>query len=314
MKIMLCNLVGKPLVLSVFILALLSGSQISRASDLGRTQLGASKEEAKRNSYKVLRYLVPALNQAGKAGRIYFEESCPSDVDLLHPFPKIDAHRPSKDVSGLAAVQEIFKGDENVSVEENPAGIIRIRVGAMHNEVLQTKISHITFTPLEQYDDRKAINAIFGSQEMQAARQNLDTPISHPVAGHVMWPAEGYPHLPASLTNVTLDQSLDAVAQSFGGIVVFGICPSERWYDAYYTGGPGFDVRAEEGLRAENHCETMYKERLKEFDVSFGFNHTHFVSVSDSEGYFEVTGVVAYTDKAGNDRREEIECKIPGKP
>ncbi len=311
---MLYNVKWKSLVLSAFCLALLSGSHISRASGPDRGQPSAS-DEADRNLSRVLRYLAPALNQAGKAGRIYFEESCPSDEYLVYPFPKIEAHPPSKDASGLAAVQQIFKGDTNVTVEENPIGIIRVRVGKVPNEFLQTKMALMTFSIFEQYDASKAFDALLRTKEIQAAMQNFDNP-NHGIAisGILRMPEKGVPHLPTSLTNLTLDQSLDTIAQTFGGIVIFGICPSQRWFTVYETGEPGGYVWGNDGYKAMNACENTYEEKYKGYPkVSFAFDDPPFVSVSDSEGYFDVKGVVAYLDKTGNWIKEEVECKIPGK-
>lgn len=193
-----------------------------------------------RNEYTVLQYLWPTLKQSGKAGRIYFEESCPSAEMVSNPFPSINVHTPSKGAVGLAAVREIFEGDMDVAVEENPAGIIKVRIGKIATDFLQTKISLITFSPIEQYNDRLALDAIWSSREMQAAMTRIDRTRgkSIPSTGIITLPGDGLPHLPATLRNTTLDQSLDLAAKTFGRIVVFGICPSERWYTVYFAGDP----------------------------------------------------------------------------
>jgi len=206
----------------------------------------AKYDAGQSNRYAMLQYLVPALHQAGKAGRIYYAASCPPDEGYPYypyPFPKLNVQPPSKDVSGLAAVRDIFRGDTNVEVEERPVGIIRIRIGKVFDTLLQTQISSITLKPEEQYDFKDAIRAIKASEEVQINMKKLG--ISYDArAGSWMSiePAEGLPHLPDSLTNVTMDQALDLVAQRFSGIVVYGTCTSQRYVTLSFTGGPGFHL------------------------------------------------------------------------
>jgi len=268
-----------------------------------------------RNHVAMLRYLAPALQQAGKVGRVYYTTSCPSDKYFLNPFPKINVQAPSKDVSGLAAIQEIFRGDTSVKIEESPGGIIRIRIGKVPDEILRTTISHISLEPKYQYDDHLAIEAIESSEEVLAARKKLGfhgEEMSHSWLAEE--PANGLPHLPDTLTNITLDQALDLVAQTFKGIVEYGICPKQDLYEIYFTGGPGFYLWGDEGYQAMETCKNTYRKKLKDFELIFGLTPPPLVSVSNSEGYFDVKGVVAYTDKTGSPKREEIECKVPRKP
>jgi hypothetical protein len=53
--------------------------------------------------------------------------------------------------------------------------------------------------------------------------------LRHPPAvfsGGVVEPATGLPHLPKSLENVTMDEALDRVAQTFGVLISYGECVS----------------------------------------------------------------------------------------
>jgi hypothetical protein len=309
-----CNHRWRSLGCYALLLTVLLGPRSSLASDI-TPEMRQSITVGDRNHVDLLRYLVPALQQAGKAGRIYYTASCPSDKYFLNPFPKLDVRAPSKDASGLAAVREIVRGNTNVEVEENPVGIIKIRIGTVPDELLRTTISHISLDPKYQYDYHLAIDAIESSEEVLAARHKLGfhgEELSH--SWLAVQPDKGLPHLPDSLTNITLDQALDLVAQTFKGIVEYGTCPKQGLYGLYFTGGPGFYLWGDEGYQAMDACKNTYRNKLKDFEVIFGLRPPPLVSVSDSEAYFDVKGVVAYTDKTGSSKREEIECKVPRTP
>ena len=96
--------------------------------DINQIQYDAGE----RNKNAVLKYLVPALTQAGKVGRIYYAADCPPDERypyVPYPFPRISVQPPSMGVSGLAAVHEIFRDDKNVAIEERPEGVVTVRIG-----------------------------------------------------------------------------------------------------------------------------------------------------------------------------------------
>jgi hypothetical protein len=194
-----------------------------------------------RNKDAVLKYLEPTLNLAGKAGRIYYATACSSDGYFLNSFPEITVHPPSNDVSGLSAVREIFQANKNIEIEERPAGIIRVRIGNVPDALLQTTISHINFGHM-LWEVHEAIGDIVYSKDGRAAQKKLGIhEDSFAVSIRTGPPANGLPYLPDSLTNVTMDEALDVVAQGFKGIVVYGICTNQPIYSVYFTGGPSQD-------------------------------------------------------------------------
>lgn len=248
MIIMHCNLRWRSIVLSTLVWGTLFGCQTAHAMPPTRekSQLIAAGHH---NEYVVLKYLIPALRQAGKAGRIYYAASCPPDdvgfPYYTYPFPKLNVLPPSKDSSGLSAVQDMFRDDTGIEVEENPPGVIRVRIGKVPDEILRTKLSLINLKPDEQYDGLLAIHAIEDSKEVLAANHGLDIHVdSRPFDYLTRHPASGLPHLPDSLANVTMDQALDVVARTLKGIVLYGTCTKQRYYTVGFTGGPGFDVES----------------------------------------------------------------------
>jgi len=176
------------------------------------------------NEDAVLKYLVPSLSSAGKASLLYYSGAYdPKGSDPI-PFPLLDLQPPSKGETGLAAVREIFQNDKNVTVSEEPSGIIAIRVGDISPEILETKISLLSLDSTEQYSPGDAITAIEKTKEVEASMRRFRFRPTLNLGGQVVEPGEGFPHLPPSMKNVTVDQALDLIAQAFGGIVVYGVC------------------------------------------------------------------------------------------
>jgi hypothetical protein len=189
-----------------------------------------------RNRDTLLKHLRPALESAGGAGRLYYIEIC--GAGGVARFPRIRVQPPSKGKKGLAAVQEVFKDGNEVTVTQGRSGMIRINVGKVPSEILQTKIRLLTLKPEAQYTEQLAIIAMTSTKEVEAAMRKFG--LEHPVVVvsiHVLEPIPGVPqpHLPRSFRNVTLDQALDSVAKTFGGIVIYGEC-------ARPTGTRFFDV------------------------------------------------------------------------
>jgi hypothetical protein len=174
----------------------------------------------------VLGYLRPALHAAKKAGRLYYVVPCKDpDREFPVPFPEVMAHSPLNDRVGLEAVRDIFRDDKRVTVSEESNGIIRIRVGELPAAILQTKISLLRLKSYEQYDATLAVLALTGAKAVRVAMRKLSLEEAASASSIPLnLPAKPAPHLPSVIKNVTLDQALDAIAQTFGVIVVFGEC------------------------------------------------------------------------------------------
>jgi hypothetical protein len=186
--------------------------------------------EATRQHYQdtVLEYLRDVAWSSRKAIRLYYQADCQpmknSVVDYSVPFPFFPLQSPPADKTGIAAVREIFKNAKDVTISEEPPGIIRIWIGKVPTEILRTRISLLTLDRQAQYDPSSAIGAIESTKEVQAAKTSLGLSDAPVVGGLVALAENGLPCLPASMKNITVDQALDMIAKTWGGPVVFGIC------------------------------------------------------------------------------------------
>ena len=210
---------------------IMAGSIICLAAEDSQSTAGESlKATRQHHEETVLEYLRDVAWSSRKAIRLYYQADCQpmknSLVDYSVPFPFFPLQSPPADKTGVAAVREIFKNAKNVTIAEEPPGIIRIWLGKVQMEILRTRISLLTLDRQAQYDPSFAIGAIETTKEVEAAKTSLGLSETPDVGGLVAPMEDGLPSLPSSMKNITVDQALDTIAKTWGGPVVFGVCSS----------------------------------------------------------------------------------------
>lgn len=185
-------------------------------------------QESERNEEAILDALRPILQSAGAGARINFHAVCrETGKEKAVWFPRVNIQRSSNGTAGLEAVRQLFKHDDKVVVKRGARGLIRIRIGNVSAALLRTKISTLKLNALQQYNPYDALGAIELTSEFESAVEKLrlyNLPVV--VGGLVFEPEPDLPHLPSVMKDVTIDQVLDAIAKTFGGIVVYGECVS----------------------------------------------------------------------------------------
>ena len=201
-----------------------------------RPQL-ASTEPGKHYERAVLEQLLPALRSTNNAGRIYYEASCPpGELDFPLPFPRVDVQPPLKGATDLDVVRSIFRQAKTNWVAEKVDGIIRIRLGKAPDAILQTRISRLNLNPIEQFNPLPIIDAIVNSPDVRTAMAELHVVVPQRVYSMIVTPpAEGLPHLPPEISNVTIDQALDMIARTWSGVVLYGACTRTGMYEVSFA-------------------------------------------------------------------------------
>lgn len=186
----------------------------------GQNQLGS-----------VLDKLREATYGSGKGVRLYYSAACDSEWSDI-TFPKLKLRLPLKGKTGLAAVREIFRDNKNVVIDENPRGIIKIKIGDVPDVFLRTRISILNLDEIERYNPRLVVDKIiFKSKEMLETERKLGYVPPFGIGGQVVEPAQDLPHLPASIRNATLEEILDMIATTWSrrvSIVTFAVCSPPR--------------------------------------------------------------------------------------
>jgi hypothetical protein len=200
--------------------------------------VGTDGSTAEQNESAVLKYLGPALRVSGNVARLNFiTTSCESGEAASIEFPELNVSQPPKDKAGLELIRGIFQNNGNITVVEQPRGVVRITVGDVPEEILHTKIRNLALTPREQFNPEEALDAIENTKEMDAGMRKLGFRLAEALADHpVESPKAGHPHLPPLMRNVTVDEALNSIAETFQGIVLFGACKQSKVLDMGFAG------------------------------------------------------------------------------
>ncbi len=204
------------------ILAVVSGLPVptrARAQEKsGQHFAGGRSEDA------FLRYLRPTLRATGYAGRVHFSGTCETGGLEFVAFPEVDVHPPQSNTA-VEAVREMFRGNEEIQVVEEPQKIISVTVGKPLTALLDTTISSFRIAPIAQYNPTLAIGAVENTEEVKAAMAKLGLRAPLLLSEQLLAkPSSRLSHLPAVVKNITFGQVLNSIAATFDGIVVYGTC------------------------------------------------------------------------------------------
>lgn len=206
------------------------------------TQRGQSDGLAayQRDEANILKYLRPALEASPTiAVRLIYATKCAAGANIP-PIPPIRLQEASRPNTGFSAVRMIFQGDDNVAVTEWPKGIVRIRIGDVPEELLRTHTRVFRLQPIEQYNPSLVIGALKNTKEMEGAMVALGLRPSSVLHMELLTlPQKGAPHFPPVLQDVTANRVLDVLAESFRGVVTYGVCmqgPARRPFFINFVG------------------------------------------------------------------------------
>ncbi len=176
-----------------------------------------------------LRPLLQALDRSGVSGSLEFSGHCPGfpgDIPHLH-VPS------SSDGSPLQVARETFSDDPAMHISQDPDGTIRINESGTSTELLDVKISHVSFekngVPL-QYAAMKVSHALYyvilKAPEVLGFAKAHDSGI--PFVGTIGSQGDpvNSPHISGSMDNLTLSQALDRLVKTFPGVWVYESCPT----------------------------------------------------------------------------------------
>jgi hypothetical protein len=124
-------------------------------------------------------------------------------------------------------VRSIFESDRHVIVRKGPDDIVRISVGKVPTNILETHLALLKLQPIEQYNPSKVIEALESTNDLKDAVKSSGLLLVRALDVQLLYqpvPEDPAPHIPAVLQNVSIDQVLDMVAVTFGGVVTYGVC------------------------------------------------------------------------------------------
>ncbi len=193
-----------------------------------RSSLPKSRKASQRTEDALIEYLGKALTHTGKAVRVYFHGTCDPGEEAHVLFPVMELQPPANGQTGIEAVRYIFRNDKDVTVVDDGSGIVRIWIGSVSSEILNTRLTSLKLTEDAQYNPDGpggAIDMIEGTPTIKTAMERLrvrQVPVFY--VGAMEPDVKTLPHLPPEMKNITADQVLDSVAKTFPGVVLYGEC------------------------------------------------------------------------------------------
>jgi hypothetical protein len=148
-------------------------------------------------------------------------------------FPSVTVLPVAGNKKGVAAIREMFRDDKSVLVSVDSSNVVRIYIGHVYKPVLDTTLSSIELTTTAQYNPGGpggAIDLLESAVPVQAAMREFGmAEESDFYIGLEQPPIPKRPHLPPTISGVTLDQALDAISRTFPGVVVYGECENRDY-------------------------------------------------------------------------------------
>lgn len=212
----------------VLAILLAIGATASPDARSAQSRQGQSRGERVRAEKTVIRDLQLALAHTGKGARIDFHAACSQENESRVLFPAIAVQPLQSGEPGLEAVRKMFRGDKDVTVTETRMGTVTVTIGKVSGEILRTEIPLLRLNQSARYNPGGpggAIDTIESAAVVKAAAHELGIHQEPYFYIGLMEPAlKTLPHLPPQMTNLTMDQALDSIANTFPGVVVYGEC------------------------------------------------------------------------------------------
>jgi len=157
------------------------------------------------------------LEENHRSGSLVYRGHCTDSGGLADSFKVTSA---GHDVSPIEALRQAFAGDPTLAVKEDSSGMIRVVGGDVQPELLGVTIHDVKFQ--EEKDPWAAISKLLASQELKTDMQSHRTEFVVSSGGLVPTPSGR--HLTGTLTDITVSQSLDRIAQTFPGVWIYEEC------------------------------------------------------------------------------------------
>ena len=163
-------------------------------------------------------YIGTALNKAQASGSLSYWGYCDSNGGPAD-FPKLRIPR-NKEASPLQTLREMFADDSKMRVTQEPGGTIRMAETDVPRDLLDLKISHLSFITKPPDGIKNPIQAlwvILRAPEVKTfmTAQNIGPAL--PDFFFASFPIYRDSHISGELEDVSVEQALDYVLQTYPG-------------------------------------------------------------------------------------------------
>lgn len=173
--------------------------------------------------------LLQVLDDANLSGSLQISGVCESKR-----FPKFPEIGEKKSDSALTTIGEMLSRNTGLTVSQDSNGIIRIVGPDVPTDFLKVRIRHIAFEDDKHnriFSPNLAMVYLLETTEVRAFFKRKGIPNFMPVFmgsggminGRPYWPPDS-PNISGTLDNVTVEEVLDHILQTFSGVWFYGNC------------------------------------------------------------------------------------------
>ncbi len=174
-------------------------------------------EESEMTASNLVRRVVSTLAGRGRSGSLAYEGVCTSNEGITDSF-RVGSTEPAD--SPVQALRHAFANERRLSVKEDASGRIRVVGGNLHTDLLDLRISQISFHSEE--NPRDAMANLVTLPQVKAYMQSHRIHFVNAMNGLAPMPKGA--HLMTTLKNITVYEGLDRIAQTFPGVWIYGEC------------------------------------------------------------------------------------------
>ena len=177
---------------------------------------------------KPLLPLLQVLDSANASGSLEVSEACSSK--RYPQFPQLGQKTGD---SALAMLGEMLSSNRGFRVTRDSNEIFRIIGPEVPTDFLNIRISHITFEDYKHngiFSPNAAMWSVLAAPEVVAFFKNNGIEGPFPlefISGGLAWPPDS-PHISGSLDNVSVEEVLDRILQTFLGVWFYGNCTQDE--------------------------------------------------------------------------------------
>lgn len=191
---------------------------------------------SKRREDTLLRYLDEVGFQAHSRVSISYYTECRLQELPSVLFPAIRIDPPTDGLSGIGAVRSILKDNDNITVAKDASGVIRISIGVVPQDILDTYVSDIHFTEVERYNPVLAVAKVLGAPNVTLVARKHDVSFAVFTFSYLLTqPDPKLPHLPRNITHSTVRDALEKIATTFNGYAIYGVCQKNNGERVVYA-------------------------------------------------------------------------------
>ena len=182
-------------------------------------------------------YIGGVLSRAHVSGSLEYWGVC-NFKELYPDFPKFRAV-PSHEGSPVELLRDMFSVDPEMRVSQDADGKVRMIEEDIPHDLLNMKIHHLHF-PAEYHGPDMAINVIMRNPDVIAFRMQHDIGPETDWSSSFGFPSDALvvskPSVAGDLYDVTVEQALDYVLETFPGFWVYENCQNPRGGRTVYVG------------------------------------------------------------------------------